>query len=136
MNVPLHEQPITNPARLWVPVFILFTLHNLEEIIFDMPAWGCAHIAMMSALDAGRGSFTLLVLALTAGLVAIAWRFRHGAAATRWLQTAFLAVMLAVFAWHMGISLATRSLQPGAATAIVFAPIYAVWLRKLVRPQG
>ena len=122
-----------NPARRWIPVFALFELHNLEEILRDMPAWGRAHMPVLKGMSLGLPGFTALVVVLSVVLFAIAWAFRNNARATRRLQMLFLAFMIAVFVWHIAISLHTRSLQPDVVTAAVFLPLYALMLYRLRR---
>ena len=122
-----------NPARRWIPVFALFELHNAEEIVRDLPAWGRAHMPGLTGLTLGRPGFAAVIAVLSAVLFAIAWAFRDRARATRRLQMLFLAVMMAVFVWHIAISIHTRSLQPGVVTAAVFLPLYALMLYRLRR---
>ena len=122
-----------HPARLWIAIFTLFELHNAEEIVRDLPTWGRAHMPGLAGLTLGRPGFAAVIAVLSAVLFAIAWTFRNKAGATRRLQMLFLAVMLAVFVWHIAISIHTRSLQPGVVTAAAFLPVYAWMLARLRR---
>ena len=46
------------------------------------------------------------------------------------LLLAFVAVMVANFVWHIGASLVTWSVQPGAISAVVLLPVFvALFLR-------
>ena len=123
----------SDPARLWIAIFALFELHNAEEIVRDLPAWGRAHMPGLTGLTLGRSGFAAVFAVLSAVLFTIAWAFRNKAGATRRLQMLFLAVMLAVFVWHIAISIHTRSLQPGVVTAAAFLPVYAWMLARLRR---
>ncbi|MCB0720300.1 MAG: HXXEE domain-containing protein [Bacteroidetes bacterium] len=114
----------------WIAIIILFVIHNLEEIVFDLPEWGREHIAFLSDLSVGRFGFALVVALLVLIVSAIAWMYRSDAQRTRRLKMLFLSIMIVVFLWHIGVSLATHSIQPGVVTAAAFLPIHIIWWRR------
>jgi uncharacterized membrane protein len=128
MNV-FQTQPYrpTPLARRWIPMFTLFVLHNLEEIILDLPEWGRRHFAFLNSFDMSRSVFGAAVVVLCGVLFALAYRYRKDSKTTLRLMVTFLGVMLAVFSWHFIISLYTRSVQPGVVTAVLFIPFYVYW---------
>ncbi|MCC7055626.1 MAG: HXXEE domain-containing protein [Gemmatimonadaceae bacterium] len=122
--------PVSSRIALrWVPIFTLFELHNLEELLLDMPAWGRQHLPWLRDSRLGVGTMVIAIALLSAVLFLVAWRIRQDDSRTRWLQRLFLGVMLAVFGWHIAISLWAGSLQPGVRTAVLFLPVYAWLLR-------
>ena len=50
-----------DPARLWIAIFALFELHNAEEIVRDLPAWGRAHMPGLTGLTLGRPGFAAVI---------------------------------------------------------------------------
>jgi hypothetical protein len=133
MNIHHTKPSLSTPlARRWFPLFALFVVHNLEEIVLDLPAWGRVHIAFFNGLDMSRSVFGGVVVALCAVLFGLAYVYRRNLLTTVKLMATFLAVMLCVFLWHLGISLYTHSVQPGVITAILFIPFYAYWLVRLL----
>ncbi|MEZ4698244.1 MAG: HXXEE domain-containing protein [Rhodothermales bacterium] len=114
----------------WIAIIILFVIHNLEEIVFDLPEWGREHIAFLSDLSVGRFGFALVVALLVLIVSAIAWISRRDAQRTRRLKLIFVSIMIVVFMWHIGVSLATHSIQPGVVTAAAFLPIHIIWWRR------
>lgn len=108
---PKNEAQKT-PTRLWLPVFALFTLHNLEEVGLDLPAWGRAHDVVIPTTQIGQSGFTLVIAGLSAALVLLAYALRRNPSRTRMLLLAFVAVMVANFVWHIGASLVIWSVQP------------------------
>lgn len=112
-------------ARLWPPVLILFALHNAEEVLRNLPAWGRIHMPqMMAALHAltpaGRVQFGIITVLLTFAVAGAAFASRHHPILCRRLLRAFLTVMVLNFTWHIGASLWFVSVQPGAITAALF----------------
>ena len=137
MNTPAPAPSLPTPlARRWTLIFALFVVHNLEELVLDLPAWGRTHLAFLNNMYVSLGLFGGFVAFLCIVLFALAYGFRKSSATTRKLMVLFLAVMLGVFGWHVGISLHTGSLQPGVVTAVVFFPAYALWLVRLVKTDG
>ncbi len=118
---------------LWLPIFVLFTLHNLEEIAFDLPAWGRAHGFDLPTTALDQSGFALVVAALSAALFTLAFALRLRPRATRATLLAFLGVMVLNFLMHIAASIRTLSVQPGVITAIVLLPVYAWLIRKVWR---
>lgn len=114
-------------ARLWLPILALFTIYNLEEIILDLPAWGRAQGVVIPTTQTDQFGFALVVAGLSVFVFALAYFLRRNAGQTSRLLTVFLGFMLANFVWHVGASAVTTSLQPGAISSVLLAPVYG-WL--------
>ncbi|MBU1175800.1 MAG: HXXEE domain-containing protein [Alphaproteobacteria bacterium] len=114
-------------ARWWLPVFALFTLHNLEEIVFDLPRWGRDHGFDIATTRLDQAGFAVLITVLSAMLFALAFILRCNDKLTRLYLAGFLALMALNFVWHMAGSFVTGSVQPGVMTAVPLLPA-CIWL--------
>jgi len=78
--------------------------------------------------------FAVAAVALTLLVIVLAFSLRRRPRASSTLLGIFLWVMLANVAWHVGVSVYTRSIAPGAVTAVVLLlPLYSFYLRRLFR---
>lgn len=135
MSDVVAKQSVSQLARWWLPIFGLFVIHNLEEILGDMPAWGREHLDFLSQTFVSPMALTAIIIVLSAILFAIAYHYRQNARMTRRLLLLFLVIMIGVFIWHITISLVTQSIQPGVLTAGVFLPIYGFMLFHIYRTK-
>ncbi|WP_022873400.1 HXXEE domain-containing protein [Nesterenkonia alba] len=114
-------------TRLWVLFLGLLVLHNLEELVLDLPAWSRAHPGFPGLLTGSYSTFIpgVLVVTLTAAAVgSYAIRRRP-----RWSRTALM-VATAVLGLnalsHLTFSLITQTFMPGLLTSLLAIP-FAVW---------
>ncbi len=114
----------TDPASGWIVPLILFTVHNLEEVLFDLPAWGREHFEVFRGIDISVMDFAVAVMALTLALLVAAFAMRHRRETTLRMQRLFLIAISLVFCWHIGVSLWSVSLQPGVVTSVLFLPLF------------
>ena len=122
-------------ARLWLPVFALFTLHNLEEILLDLPHWGRSFGMPVATTALDMWGYAGLIAVMSLVLFGAAFAVRRNERLTRLGLRAFLGVMMANFVMHAALSVITQSLQPGVITAVLFLPVYG-WLLRRVRRAG
>ena len=123
----MNKRVASPPARLWLPVLALFSLHNIEEIGLDLPAWGRAHGFVLPTTALDRTGFALLIAGLTLAVIALAYALRASARFTRLALLGFLGAMALNFVQHIALSLVTTSVQPGVISAVLLMPVFG-WL--------
>jgi hypothetical protein len=120
-------------ARAWAAAFAL-ALHNGEEVLLGLPAWGRSHPDYAMAIWSDTGfALVAMLLVLAAILFGLWCQFRPH----RWqapLLRLFAFVMLLNTGSHLALSLMTGSLMPGAVTALLVVPPVFLWI--LLRPVG
>lgn len=113
-------------AKYWFTFIAIFAAHNAEEVIGNLPAWAREHGVFDPFTD--RWVFVLVVLLLT--LVASATGYileqRQSRKSAMVLQI-FCWVMITNAVWHLGASVYTGSVMPGAISAVVMLPVFG-WL--------
>lgn len=124
MSAPAEAVPVAPLARWWVPVFVLFTIHNLEEIFSDLPAWGRAHAMSIPTTELDISGYAGLIVVMSMVFFVAAYVIRRNARLTRLGLLAFTGIMCGNFIMHFGVSLITSSLQPGVITAGLLTPVY------------
>jgi hypothetical protein len=121
-----HPPSLTH-GRAWATAMTAFLVHNVEEVIGDLPSWAASQ-SLLPWLGwmAGSGPFVISVGVLTLAVGGIA--LFAMTTAPRWSRAAlvvFAVVMLGNAAGHIALSLWTSTLMPGAVTAaIVVAPVF------------
>lgn len=123
--------------RAWTATATAFLLHNVEEVVLNLPDWSASHPAppWFSWMQQ-PGVFAIAVgaLSLAVGCCAI-YAIATGPSWSRWGLTLLATVMLLNAASHVGLSIMTSTLMPGVITAtLVVAPamlgaIWAAWRR-------
>lgn len=112
--------------RAWMAAVSAFLVHNIEEIVLDLPRWSAAHPALpWLAWMEQPGAFTLAVgvLSLAVGLCAI-YAIATGPSWSGRALAIFSSIMLLNAASHVALSVMTSSPMPGVVTALlVITPV-------------
>ncbi len=122
-------------SKYWIPVFIVFSIHNFGEFAGNMPKWGQAYLGVP---DFGftQFSFGIIVLLMTLTLLAIAYSYRTNKKITRRLLVTFCIFMIGNTFWHLGTSFVAKSPSPGLFEALVFGlPVYAYTVHQILRSE-
>lgn len=115
---------------LWSAAFAAFTLHNIEELWFDLPRWSMQQPSLMwmaAIMPPQRFVHSIIVLSCLVILLATV---------SAWLSRKVRIMLLRLFAWimvlnalsHMVLSGLTRSLMPGVLTAVVVILPVMTWI--------
>ena len=115
---------------LWLAV--TFSIHNLEEVVWDLPARVASHLNR----PVGVSEFYIAVVGATgiAWALYFAYRKRPGSRLCQWSAALGSAALLANSLSHVALSLLHVSPMPGLLSAAVFmGPISAVCVFKFSR---
>lgn len=117
--------------RAWTAAAAAVLAHNAEESLLGLPGWVSAHPAL-PWLDwmAWPGAFDIgvAIVSLLVGVLAL-YAIATGPTWSRLALRVLAFVMLINAASHVGLSLMTASVMPGAVTALfVLAPVMGIVL--------
>jgi hypothetical protein len=129
--------------KWWLLLLVVFIVHNLEEILFDIYAWEMTH-RLPVWMEASRtfhtsikltsSRFLVIVLVLCVVIGGLAFILRDRSRAAKTWMTVFVVIMLAIFLGHLVTSLYARSPQPGVYSAVLQGlPVYGFVLYQLWR---
>jgi len=107
----------SNQAFLWL--ILAFSVHNLEEALFDLHGWMVLHTAQVSQIDTSTFQAALLVLTLCSWFVYMWFRIVSKGAVRHWVVNLVAAMLFANCFSHIVLSLKTQTLMPGVVSAIV-----------------
>lgn len=121
--------------RAWMAAAAAFLVHNVEEVVLDLPVWSAAHpiLPWLNWMEQ-PGAFPLAVgvLSLAVGSGAI-YAIATGPSWSGWALACFAIVILINAASHVALSVMTSSLMPGVFTAgLVITPVMlgVLWAMK------
>lgn len=121
-----------NYSKYWIPVFIVFIIHNFGEYIGNMPKWGQTYLGIPE-FGVTQFLFGVMVLVLILILLAIAYYYRANKEKTRRLLIVFCVFMIGNTFWHVGTSFIAKSPSPGVFEAVLLGlPVYGYTLYKLL----
>jgi hypothetical protein len=129
--------------KWWLLLLVVFVVHNMEEIIFDMYAWEMTH-RLPVWMEASRtfhtsikltsSRFLVIVLVICVVVSGFAFILRDRPRAAKTGMTVFVVIMLGIFLGHLVTSLYARSPQPGVYSAVLQGmPVYGFVLYQLWR---
>jgi Protein of unknown function with HXXEE motif len=120
----------------WCGALVVFAAHNLEETVAIANGWAAHHLPRMSWTVGQWPLFAGVATALTLMVGFIAWYLRHRPERSALCLQIFLWIMLLNAIWHAGVSVYTKSVAPGAVTAVLLVlPFYSLILYKLFQER-
>ncbi len=126
----------TSHGRAWAAAMAAFLVHNVEEIVSDLPGWVAEHpVLPWFGWMAPAGLFTTAVGVLTLAVGALAlYAMTTAPRWGGWALVAFAIVMLVNAVSHIVLSVMTSTIMPGALTAtVVIVPVFAAVLWAVLR---
>ncbi len=143
MMSPLSFNERKSLLQWWLLLFVVFVIHNLEEILFDMYGWEMTH-RLPSWMEAGRElhtaiqltplRFSAIILVICLVISGLAFLLRNHPQASRYWMMIFVLIMLGVYMGHVVTSLYAGSPQPGVYSAVLQGvPVYGFVLYHLWR---
>ena len=113
---------------------IAFSLHNVEEVVRDLPAWMAVHFNEAVRIESSTFETAIILVSLLSWAIYAFCRFLPQHPLSTWLTAIMSASFLANSFSHVGLSVAKLSLMPGLYSAIlVLGPISAVSLFNTAR---
>jgi len=117
---------------LWVGTLVAFTIHNAEEVIAFSSGWSARHLPRLASTVSYWPEFAIAATALILLAILVVFALRNRPRTSSKLLQVFLWAMLLNVLWHIGVSVYTRSIAPGAVTAVLLLlPLYSFYLTKL-----
>ncbi len=104
--------------RYWMAAVAMFIIHNAEEVVRDMPAWGAAHFEALAWAETAQSGFLVFVITLCVMVTFVAFTMRSEPEKSYKLLRIFLTIMILVALWHIALSLFMQDAQPGVYTAV------------------
>ncbi len=117
------------PHSLLLLLVVAFTIHNIEEVVLDLPSW-IAHAYRTSAyMSSVAFQIAAFGVTLIAWAIFVAYRLRPERRLYVWLAGLVSATLMVNCLSHIGQSIVHRSLMPGVYSAVILlGPISAVAL--------
>lgn len=123
--------------RYWMAAVAMFVIHNIEEVVRDLPRWVAGKFESLAWAETAQSGFLVLVIALCVIVAFLAFTMRSEPQKSYHLLRIFFGIMIAVTLWHIAFSLYIQDAQPGVYTAIpmlVFFVFLTTRLRQAARP--
>ena len=99
---------------------IAFTVHNLEEVVFDLPGWSERAGLFHPVVGTFEFVFAVVVITIIGYLFTyLAVKHGKGSTAAYLLFCLILVVDINVFFPHLLATIATKSLAPGTVSAVL-----------------
>ena len=106
---------------------LFFSLHNVEEAIFGLPAWMVEHWSNGRQIDAATFHLALVLITVLAWLVYLWFRAGQRVPVRFWVAGLVASVLLTNSLGHIGYSIITHSLMPGVLSAsLLMGPVSMV----------
>jgi len=96
---------------------LFFSLHNVEEAIFGLPAWMVEHWGDARQIEAATFQLALGVITLLAWLIYLWFRAGQRTPVRFWVAGLMASTLLSNSLGHIGYSITTQSLMPGVLSA-------------------
>ena len=130
----------------WLLLLVVFAIHNLEEIMFDMYGWEMSH-RLPFWVESGRKfhelvqltplRFLVIVLVLCSLVAGTAYLLRNRSRASRYWITTFAVLMLTVYVGHVVTSIYAHSPMPGVYSSVLQGvPVHSFVLYQLWRTRA
>jgi len=117
-----------------VLLVVAFSLHNVEEVVRDLPAWMVVHFADAIRIESSTFQTAIVLISLLSWALYVFCRLLPQRSFTAWLTAILSASLLANSFSHVGLSLAKLSPMPGLYSAIlVLGPVSAISLFNAAR---